>query len=126
MENNLFASLNEYLNRQSKALLFTYGLISALIVGAVDYVTGSELSVVVFYLLPISFVAWSANRKTSILMCVISAAIEFVANSAAGRTYSHYLISFWNSMMLLELLSHICFCFVNNEDGIYGESKTYR
>jgi len=34
-------------------------------------------------------------------MCIISAAIEFMANSAAGRTYSHYLISFWNSMMLL-------------------------
>jgi signal transduction histidine kinase len=100
MENNLFAGLNEYLNRQSKALLFTYGFISVLIVGAVDYVTGSELSIVVFYLLPISLVAWSSNVKTSILMCVISAAIEFMANSAAGRTYSHYLIAFWNSMML--------------------------
>jgi light-regulated signal transduction histidine kinase (bacteriophytochrome) len=34
-------------------------------------------------------------------MCIISAAIEFVANSAAGRTYSHYLIAFWNSLVLL-------------------------
>ncbi len=100
MENNLFASLNEYLNRQSKALLFAYGFISVLIVGAVDYVTGSELSIVVFYLLPISLIAWSANGKTSIVMCVISAAVEFMANSAAGRTYSHYLIAFWNSTML--------------------------
>jgi signal transduction histidine kinase len=101
VRNNLFASLNEYLNRQSKALLFTYGIISALIVGAVDYATGSELSVVVFYLLPISLVAWSANRKTSVVMCIISAGIEFLANSAAGQTYSHYLIAFWNSSMLL-------------------------
>jgi len=101
VENNLFASLSEYLNRQSKALLFTYGFISVLFVGAIDYATGSELSVVVFYLLPISFVAWSTNKKTSVVMCIISAAIEFVANSAAGRTYSHYLVAFWNSMMLL-------------------------
>lgn len=35
------------------------------------------------------------------MMCIISAAIEFVANSAAGRTYSHYLIAFWNSLVLL-------------------------
>jgi len=34
-------------------------------------------------------------------MCIISSVIEFVANSAAGRTYSHYLISFWNSVLLL-------------------------
>jgi signal transduction histidine kinase len=101
VENNLFASLNEYLNRQSKALLFTYGFISVLIVGAIDYVTGSELSIAVFYMLPISLVAWSTNRKMSIVICVISAAIEFVANTATGRTYSNYLIAFWNSIMLL-------------------------
>jgi signal transduction histidine kinase len=99
--NNLFASLNEYLHRKSKILLSVYGFISVLLVGAVDYATGSELSVVVFYLLPISLIAWSTNRKTSIVMCIISAGIEFMANTAAGRTYSHYLITFWNSLVLL-------------------------
>jgi signal transduction histidine kinase len=99
--NNFIASLNEYLNRKSKTLLSIYGFLSVLLVGAIDYATGSELSVVVFYLLPISLVAWSTNRKTSIVMCIMSAGIEFMANSAGGRNYSHYLITFWNSLVLL-------------------------
>ena len=31
----------------------------------------------------------------------MSSVIEFAANAAAGRTHSHYLISFWNSIVLL-------------------------
>jgi chemotaxis family two-component system sensor kinase Cph1 len=34
-------------------------------------------------------------------LCLISSAAEFLANAAVGRTYSHFLISFWNSAVLL-------------------------
>jgi light-regulated signal transduction histidine kinase (bacteriophytochrome) len=48
-------------------------------------------------LLPISLTAWFASRNVAVMMCLISAVVEFWANAAAGRTYSHVLICFWNS-----------------------------
>jgi signal transduction histidine kinase len=98
---NLFTSVNEYLKRQSNQFLLIWGLILVLFVGVVDYVTGQELSFSIFYLLPISFVAWYTNSKSGVFMCLISSAIEFVVNSVTGRTYSHYLISCWNSAVML-------------------------
>jgi chemotaxis family two-component system sensor kinase Cph1 len=59
--------------------------------------TGREIGFTIFYLLPISLTAWFASRNVAVAMCLISAAVEFWANAAAGRTYSRSLISFWNS-----------------------------
>jgi light-regulated signal transduction histidine kinase (bacteriophytochrome) len=97
VKKNLFTSINEYLKRQSSLFLLIWGLILILSVGSVDYITGQEIDLVIFYLLPISLAAWFANRNIAIILCLISSAVEFLANAAAGRTYSHSLIAFWNS-----------------------------
>jgi signal transduction histidine kinase len=98
---DLFASIIKYLNKQSKTFLFIVGFLSVLFVGVVDYITGEELSTSIFYLLPIFFLTWFANRNTGVLMSIISAATEFVSDFFAGQTYSHPLIFVWNSAMLL-------------------------
>lgn len=100
-EKGLFTYLIEYLSRQSKQSLLIWSFTAVLLVGAVDYITGEELSFSIFYLLPISIAAWFVNRNAGIFMCILSSGIEFIANFVAGRTYSHPLIYFWNSLMLL-------------------------
>jgi signal transduction histidine kinase len=97
VKKNLFARINEYLKRQSGLFLLIWGFILIIFMGAVDYLTGQEIDLVIFYLLPISLAAWFANRNIAIILCLISSAVEFSANTAAGRTYSHFLIAFWNS-----------------------------
>jgi signal transduction histidine kinase len=98
---DLFTSAEEYFRRQSKTFFLICSIIITLLIGVADYLTGEELSLVIFYILPISLIVWFTNRDATIFMCIISSIIEFAANSAAGRTYSHYLISFWNSALLL-------------------------
>ncbi len=98
---NLFNSVNEYLNGQSKTFLIALGFMLVLLVGAVDYVTGEEINVTIFYLLPISLAAWFMGGTAAISVCLMSSAVEFIANSAAGRSYSHILIAFWNSAVQL-------------------------
>lgn len=94
---NLFAGINGYFGRQSNISLFLWGLTGILLVGFGDYITGQEIGFTIFYLLPISVTAWFASRNIAVMMCLISSVVEFWANAAAGRTYSHFLISFWNS-----------------------------
>lgn len=94
-------SVNEYADGQSKTVLFISSFVIVLFVGAADYITGREINFAIFYLLPVTFVAWYADRNKAVFISLISSAIEFIANSAAGRTYSHVLVSFWNSAVQL-------------------------
>jgi len=96
-EKNLFASINGYFDRQSNISLFLWGFTGILLLSLGDYATGREIGFTIFYLLPISLTAWFASRNVAVIMCLISSVVEFWANAAAGRTYSHFLISFWNS-----------------------------
>jgi signal transduction histidine kinase len=96
-EKNLFARINGYFERRSDISLFLWGLTGIFLVGFGDYITGQEIDFTIFYLLPISLTAWFASRNVAVMMCLISAVVEFWANAAAGRTYSHVLISFCNS-----------------------------
>jgi len=98
---DLLTSTEEYVKRQSKTFLLICSVIIILLIGVADYITGEELSLAIFYIFPISFTVWFTNRNATIFICIISSVIEFVANSAAGRTYSNYLITFWNSALLL-------------------------
>jgi len=98
---DLFTSVIEYLTQKSTPYLLTWGFIIVLFIGAIDYKTGHELSFSIFYLLPIALVVWFVNRNAGIFISLIGAATEFVANFLAGRSYSHPLISIWNSAVLL-------------------------
>ena len=51
---NLFGMANEYLSRLSRPFLITATFMLLLFVGFVDYATGTELNVSIFYLIPIS------------------------------------------------------------------------
>jgi PAS domain S-box-containing protein len=98
---DLFVLLDEYFKRQSRTVLLTWAGITTLLIGVADYLVGKDLSLAIFYIAPISLIAWFTNKNITILICVLSSAAEFVANSAAGRTYSNYLFVLWNNAVLL-------------------------
>jgi small basic protein len=61
MKRSLLGEVNGYLNRQSKPFLVTSGFTLVLLVAVVDYITGAELSVSIFYLIPISLSVFFVN-----------------------------------------------------------------
>ena len=97
--------VREYLDRQSQTFFLSLGFLIVLLVGLADHAAGKELNLAIFYLLPISVVAWFVSRNLGILIAFASAITEFVANYFAGRTYSYHLITFWNSMVLFGFFS---------------------
>jgi len=62
----------EYIPRQSKLSLSVYGFIVALsvalLIGIIDYKTGYELSLSIFYLLPITLIVWFVGRKAGVFI----------------------------------------------------------
>ncbi len=88
--------LNEWLKMQRKGRLITAGFMLLVLVAFVDYVTGAELKISIFYLLPISLVAWFVNRRAGIILAVFSSVLEVMTDLMVGHPYSHSIIVYWN------------------------------
>jgi len=87
----------ESFGRRNKYFWVVAGLILIAGVGFIDYMTGYELSFSLFYLIPISLLAWFTGRRFGIAASLISAFVWLIAEITAGRTYTHPAIYFWNS-----------------------------
>jgi diguanylate cyclase (GGDEF)-like protein len=85
----------------SKPIGVAGSLFGVAFVGFTDYVTGSEFSFSIFYLIPVSFATLAAGGAAGLAISVISAAVWLSADLAAGAVYSHPLIPYWNAIVRL-------------------------
>jgi signal transduction histidine kinase len=83
--------------------LAVVGLTTLLIVtvGLVDYLTGEEISVSIFYLIPVYLCTWQNGRRCGLLAALAAATVWLAADLAIGRRQGHPLIPYWNAAVLL-------------------------
>ena len=72
------------------------GWICIVAVGYLDFLSGVEIAVSLFYLIPISLIVWFAGKTPGIIACSVSACIWLIADISAGKSYSHIGVYFWN------------------------------
>lgn len=78
---------------------YVVGIASIGLLGAIDFLTGNEITFSLFYLVPIVLVTWAVNQRAGLIMSFLSALALLVAEIAAGQTYSHPLIPFSNTLI---------------------------
>ncbi|MFI5293559.1 MAG: hypothetical protein ACHQ0Y_00840 [Thermodesulfovibrionales bacterium] len=88
--------ITEFFKRRSKLFHVIFGFATNIFVGFFDYITGYEIGLSVFYLIPIGFVTWFVNRKAGIYMSVASTATIIISNFYAGQPYQHLFTEVWN------------------------------
>ncbi len=77
------------------------------VVGLIDYLTGSELSFSVFYLIPISMATLALGQPYGFLFSLMSAVAWFTLDVAQNTEYAHPLVPFWNaSVRLMYFIMH--------------------
>ena len=89
----LTASTEAFISRQSAMRITTIGLCINALAGLVDFTIGSDVSLALFYLIPIAFVAWYADTKASFLLAISSSLIWYGANTLDGALDRHLLIN---------------------------------
>jgi len=109
MKRSLWGEVKECLARRSKAFLITSGFILVLFVGVIDYVTGAELSVSIFYLIPISLSVLFVNRRLGVLLSVLSSAVGLTTDLMVGHPYSHPIFVYWNNAIQMGFFLIIVF-----------------
>lgn len=72
-------------------------------IGWVDYVTGHDLAISAFYILPICWAAGAVGRVGGFIFAFVAAIVWLLADLLSGYPYSHPLIPYWNALMLLSL-----------------------
>jgi signal transduction histidine kinase len=72
-----------------------------LVIGIADYLTGTQISFSIFYLLPISLASWFVGKKMGVFISVASFTALLSADLLAGSHYSHPAIPYWNGVVLL-------------------------
>jgi diguanylate cyclase (GGDEF)-like protein len=94
-------TLDQHLDRLPPAAVVALAAGGALLVGGIDYLTGYEVSVSLFYLGPVAAAAWYAGRPAGIAIAVLSCVAWYLADLAAGSPHSHPGIPVWNALIRL-------------------------
>jgi len=97
----------EYLNGKSRTTLVLWGLLGAIFIGLLDYVTGPMVALMVFYLIPICFVAWFAGRWSGFLVAVLSGAIWYAAKYLDPGSIDNHGLLLWNTLQRLGLFASV-------------------
>jgi K+-sensing histidine kinase KdpD len=65
----------------------------------VDYATGYELGLFIFYFVPVSIAAWYAGRRPGIAIALVAALCWYLADRLSGHSYSKAYLIYWETMM---------------------------
>ena len=95
--------LHAFFLRQRKSSIFLIALLLVALLGWLDYQTGFEISFSFFYLLPIALATWYLNKSSGYIITILSVSIWTITNWAAGQTYTHEVIRYWNTSVRLLL-----------------------
>ena len=77
-------------------LIFPYVLFLLLLV-FIDVKTGHEISLSIFYLLPIALASWYFSGRLAYILSVVSAVVWIAADIESGNHYENTVILIWNS-----------------------------
>jgi len=87
--------------RQPRVRVVGSTLFIVIAVGVVDFLTGSEISFSVFYLLAIGLAAWFVGRRYALLVSVLSVAVSLMGDLATDVRYYSRLVPWWNASIVL-------------------------
>jgi len=101
--------LGRYLSGQSKTFITILGILTVLLVGEIDYLTGTEISLTAFYILPVLLAAWYAGRRSGIVISLLATFTWLTADVIIPHLYSHSLIPYWNAATRLVIFLVVTF-----------------
>jgi signal transduction histidine kinase len=90
--------LLKLIGKQSSRAIFVESLLFAIGVGVLDYVSGYEVSMFVFYGIPILAVAWWCDRRSAFALAAVCALLWASADALTGHFYRHEWIRVWEPL----------------------------
>lgn len=83
----------------SEKRVFLYSLLILILTAYVDYRTGDELAISIFYLIPVAFIAWHLSKKIAIPFALICATLEIVIQYVDDFSRISSFVFYWNILI---------------------------
>jgi signal transduction histidine kinase len=87
--------------RRTRAWTYAGSVALLAVITWVDYATGYELGLFVFYFIPVGLAAWYGSRAAGLTFAVAAAACWYIADRLALHPYSNALFIYWETFMRL-------------------------
>jgi signal transduction histidine kinase len=71
------------------------------LITCIDYASGYDLSLFVFYFVPVALAAWYGSRRGGVVIAVASSACWYLSDWLSGHPYPHPLLIYWETLMRL-------------------------
>jgi diguanylate cyclase (GGDEF)-like protein len=91
----------ERLGQRSKSFLIILGVLLVVLQSVINYLTGPDIAIYIFYLLPISLVAWHVGRRAAVFVSLASAAAYLFTEHTTGHFDTRPLIPYFNALAQL-------------------------
>lgn len=88
---------NEAAERISQPIWVGIGLVLLGLVAFLDFITGPELSLSLFYLFPIGLIAWAVSARTGLIAAVLSDLVWIVVDILSGSRPDNWFVYGWNA-----------------------------
>jgi hypothetical protein len=90
-----------YLAKKGREFPLSAAIALVVLVGYADYLTGVELSLAIFYLLPVAIVAWFANKWNAYAISALGAVTWFFMDVYEFRPHVYPFVPYWNALVRL-------------------------
>lgn len=84
-----------FVYRQSSYTVLAEALFLVLFCGTIDWLSGLEVSMSLFYGIPIMCAIWFGDRKCGLLVAILCGITWWWADILAGQVYSHIWVATW-------------------------------
>jgi diguanylate cyclase (GGDEF)-like protein len=76
-------------------------VVAVLLIGGIDYITGSEASIAPLYLVPVALATWFVSLRAGLLLSGLSAVVRLQDLWLTSHQYSHPFTPYWNGVIEL-------------------------
>ena len=90
-----------WLARQSRLTIGVAATVAVFSIGAIDYLSGNEISWFIIYVIPIALATWHVGRGLAYALSILSVVFWIVGEFASGLQVSSWLVPVWNSLIRL-------------------------
>jgi glucose-6-phosphate-specific signal transduction histidine kinase len=92
-----FKIADEGRTRSSKVVIICLSLLLMGLIAIVDYLTGREIHLGIFYFLPIWLITWNFGLRGGLLVSLGCAVLWFLIDNLSEYSYSRPFIPYWNA-----------------------------
>ena len=122
----VFLRIDRFLSRFSGTVILFIALSGIALVGVLDYLTGHDISMSLFYLAPVAIAAWYNGRLATIGIACLSCVVWYAADTATGYIYAQSWIPIWNAIIRLGFFLINGLLMVALHDSLFRERSASR